>query len=467
MFGYPGRGRFAVLLALAVGLSARSADRPANEPAAALPPWQRLLRGEEARRAKQLQEQVDRHWAAADFEQALKPAQELAALRGQVQGPDHWGAVNARWKVKALERIRQQGAAQQKNMAHVPALERQASALEAKGRARDAVPLRQQILDACRKLLGEDHPDTATGYNNLAVNQNAQGKYAEAEAQLTGRPWTCDRKLLGEEHPDTAASYNNLAVNLNAQGKYAEAEPSYQKALDLPASCWARSTPHTATSYNNLASNLDAQGKYAEAERSHQKALDLCRKLLGEDHPDTATSYNNLAVNLNAQGKYAEAERSFQKALDLRRKLLGEEHPDTATSYNNLAVNLNAQGKYAEAEAHLPEGPGPAPQAAGRGPPRHRHQLQQPGRQPERPGQVRRGRSATTSKALDLRRKLLGEDHPDTATSYNNLAAQPERPGQVRRGRTQLPEGPGPAAASCWARTTPTPPPATTTWPPT
>ena len=29
---------------------------------------------------------------------------------------------------------------------------------------------------------------------------------------------------LGEEHPDTAASYNNLAYNLNAQGRYAEAE---------------------------------------------------------------------------------------------------------------------------------------------------------------------------------------------------------------------------------------------------
>ena len=123
--------------------------------------------------------------------------------------------------------------------------------------------------------------------------------------------------MLGEDHPDTATSYNNVAVNLNAQGKSAEAEPLYQKALEIRRKVLGEDHPDTASSYNNVAFNLNAQGKSAEAEPLYRKALAICRKVLGEDHPDTATSYNNVAANLNAQGKSAEAERSSGKRSQL------------------------------------------------------------------------------------------------------------------------------------------------------
>ena len=105
-------------------------------------------------------------------------------------------------------------------------------------------------------------------------------------------------------------------------------------------------------------------------------------KALGEDHPDTATSYNNLASTLRAQGKYAEAEAMHRRALAIKLKALGEDHPSTATSYNNLAETLGAQGKYAEAEAMHRRALAIRLKALGAGPPRHRRQLQQPGRDP-------------------------------------------------------------------------------------
>ena len=40
-------------------------------------------------------------------------------------------------------------------------------------------------------------------------------------------------KALGEDHPNTATSYNNLAATLSAQGKYAEAEAMYRRALAI------------------------------------------------------------------------------------------------------------------------------------------------------------------------------------------------------------------------------------------
>jgi tetratricopeptide (TPR) repeat protein len=158
------------------------------------------------------------------------------------------------------------------------------------------------------------------------------------------------RKVLGEEHPDPAQSYSNVARNLHDQGRYKEAEEGNRKALGIRRKVLGEEHPHTAQSYNNLASNLQAQGRYQEAEEGNKKALAIRRKVLGEEHPDTATSYNNVAGNLYGQGRYQEAEEVYQKALDICHKVLGEEHPLTATSYNNVALNLHAQGRYQEAE---------------------------------------------------------------------------------------------------------------------
>ena len=68
------------------------------------------------------------------------------------------------------------------------------------------------------KALGEEHPDTATSYNNLAETLRAQGKYAEAEA-MHRRALAIYLKALGEGHPDTAASYSNLAESSRTAGQ--------------------------------------------------------------------------------------------------------------------------------------------------------------------------------------------------------------------------------------------------------
>ena len=91
-------------------------------------------------------------------------------------------------------------------------------------------------------MLGEGHPDTATSYNNLAANLQAQGKYADAEP-LFRTALEIRRRVLGEGHPDTAPGYNNLAANLHAQGKHAEAEPLFRTALEIRPAGAGRGPP--------------------------------------------------------------------------------------------------------------------------------------------------------------------------------------------------------------------------------
>jgi CHAT domain-containing protein len=384
------------------------------------PPWQRLLSGDDAKKASGLQQRIEELEAVDQYTEAIKLSEELLALRTKVQGNEHWQTVTEKWSLTALQKVAALPAEKRAGWRQAARGAAEARSLERKAHYAEALPLWQERLKWCRQVLGEEHPDTAQSYNEVAFNLSAQGKYAEA-GPLYHKALDICRKALGEDHPDTAASYNNLAFNLNSQGQYAEAEPLYQKALHIFRKVLGEEHPNTANSYNNLASNLGDQGKYAEVGPLYQRALDIRRKTLGEQHPDTATSYNNLAANLDAQGKYAEAGPLHQRGLDIRRKTLGEQHPNTANSYSNLAGNLQLQGRYAEA--------GPLFQRA--------LDIRRKARGEQHPDTATSYNSVAVNlrslgkyaeagpllqKALDIRRKALGEEHPATAQSYNNVA---------------------------------------------
>ncbi|WP_373526279.1 tetratricopeptide repeat protein [Nostoc sp.] len=124
---------------------------------------------------------------------------------------------------------------------------------------------------------------------------SGQGLYAIAE------PW-CQQCVsvvqtrLGEEHPDVATSYNNLAFLYYSQGRYSKAEPLYKKALKLMQRLLGEEHPDVASSYNNLAALYNSQGRYSEAEPLYKKALSIAELSLGVDHPNTATIRENLKL---------------------------------------------------------------------------------------------------------------------------------------------------------------------------
>ena len=82
--------------------------------------------------------------------------------------------------------------------------------------------MHRQTLELREKVLGQEHPDTLTSMNNLAMVLSSQGKYEEAE-EMHRQTLELREKVLGKEHPYTLTSMNNLAVVLSSQGKYEEA----------------------------------------------------------------------------------------------------------------------------------------------------------------------------------------------------------------------------------------------------
>ena len=71
-------------------------------------------------------------------------------------------------------------------------------------------------------MLGEDHPDTLTSANNLALDLGALGEHERAR-QLDEDTLTRRRRVLGDDHPHTLTSASNLALDLGALGEHERA----------------------------------------------------------------------------------------------------------------------------------------------------------------------------------------------------------------------------------------------------
>lgn len=66
------------------------------------------------------------------------------------------------------------------------------------------------------KVLGDDHPDTGTTYNDLGSLYKSKGDYTKAGDMLWKAVEVYKRKF-GNEHPWVATGLNNLALLLGAR----------------------------------------------------------------------------------------------------------------------------------------------------------------------------------------------------------------------------------------------------------
>jgi tetratricopeptide (TPR) repeat protein len=201
----------------------------------------------------------------------------------------------------------------------------------------NAKPLLEQALEICRRVLGQEHPNTVQGLNNLGALLRAMGDYTAARPYCEQALEIC-RRVIGQAHPDTATSLNNLGALLQAMGNYTAAQPYYEEAREICHKVLGEMHPNTATSLNNLGTLMQAMGNYASARAYYEQALEIRRRVLGEAHPDTATSLNNLAMLCYYEKKLEEAAALMNQAVMILEKTLGAQHPDTKASRDSLAA---------------------------------------------------------------------------------------------------------------------------------
>jgi len=151
------------------------------------------------------------------------------------------------------------------------------------GQWQDAVELEKKVLEANKRTLGEEHPDTLLSMGNLASSYSNLGRRQDA-VELREKVLEAWKRTLGEEHPDTLLSMGNLA-----------------------------------SSYSNL-------GRRQDAVELEEKVLEARKRTLGEEHPDTLLSIKNLEFYLTSSYKQTQPQN-----LVLRSALQPEQQVEAKT----------------------------------------------------------------------------------------------------------------------------------------
>jgi TPR repeat protein/Leucine-rich repeat (LRR) protein len=211
----------------------------------------------------------------------------------------------------------------------------------------------------------------------------ACGKYDEA-LPLYENALRIREKALGPEHPDVAGSLNNLAVLLESQGEYAAALPLYERSLRISEKALELGDSFVATTMHNMAGLLGSQGKYEDALRMYERSLRVRHMKPGFDVPSVAASLNGMAGLLQIQGRdQEEASERFQRDLRIKGKFLGRV---TAGLNWSEANRSGSEGDWSLYQDKCMEAL-----------PLYQH-------------------------ALRIQEGVLGLEHPEVATTLNNIA---------------------------------------------
>jgi CHAT domain-containing protein/tetratricopeptide (TPR) repeat protein len=157
--------------------------------------------------------------------------------------------------------------------------------------------------------------------------------------------------------------------------------------------------------FQKEAEKLQAEGKLPEAIAAAEKMLAIERELLGSVHPDVAMSLEFLADLHEAREVFPAARKARQEVLAIQTKLRGAQHWQVTDA--RLALqDVERLARMAPADRRrLAEAGQLSSQAV---------ELYEQGKAREA--------IPLAQKALDTRQQLLGERHPDCASSLNNLA---------------------------------------------
>jgi eukaryotic-like serine/threonine-protein kinase len=160
-------------------------------------------------------------------------------------------------------------------------------------------------------------------------------------------------------------------------------------------------------------------GRYDEAESGFEEALALRMELGGER--GIAMVHNNYGNLLARQRRFAEAFGEHQQALALRKSRLGPRHPEVAMSIVNLARLHLEQYRYEEGLENLDEGQAILAETLGDDNSMMATTLQMRGIAYLRLGEAIPARTAF-ERALAIRVRLYGADHPDVGEMWNVIA---------------------------------------------
>lgn len=230
-----------------------------------------------------------------------------------------------------------------------------------------SVMVENHIQDAKLSESGE-----AALLNQVGLVFSLTGHFPAAR-EFFSRSFKIREKVLGFEHPDTATSLNNLgSVLLDLGIQFGEPQRYIRPALNIREKLLGPEHPETIISRNSLVKALIFSGKFREANNLNKQSLRICEKVFGPEHIETAKCLDNggkiifigrsgivsgirdiitIAMGLdNLKVVFSENESMLRRSLRIKEKSLGPEHPETAQTISILVPFLSGSCRSSEAE---------------------------------------------------------------------------------------------------------------------
>jgi tetratricopeptide (TPR) repeat protein len=230
--------------------------------------------------------------------------------------------------------------------------QRLADAYLAAGRAADAVPWFQWVLDSLARKPGPEHGDVIEARRRLGHALVAAHQLPAAITVLEGVAAQSEQ-VCGPGHADTLGARDELAAACLAAGQYSDAITLYRHTLADRERAQGARHPQTITTRHGLADSYLASGQAKEAVAAYKRVVSDRERVLGSDHLDTLTARNNLGAAYQKKGNPAAAELACEQAWVGFERVLGPRHPDTLRSRAGLAQVYRQLGRYGDARALL------------------------------------------------------------------------------------------------------------------
>lgn len=183
-------------------------------------------------------------------------------------------------------------------------------------------------IDRDIRILGADHPGTATGLDKLAKRLLLEGRFAEAEPFLR-RAAAIDGKVL-PDHPRTGEIYCDLARALIGRGEFVEAESLLRRAAAIQEKALGSDSSYLAQTLVTLAALMEQQSRSKEAEQYWRNALAIDERALGAESLRVAEDLEGLGELIIDQSRNREAASLLGRAASIEKSVYGDDDPNTA-----------------------------------------------------------------------------------------------------------------------------------------
>mmetsp|Transcript_6791 Transcript_6791/g.11218 ORF Transcript_6791/g.11218 Transcript_6791/m.11218 type:complete len:1828 (-) Transcript_6791:1060-6543(-) len=230
-------------------------------------------------------------------------------------------------------------------------------------------------------LHAPSHDDDEVKRSTSATVQLYEESYQLLEEALQIR-----RGLMGPYHADIVASLKNIGWLRKVQRHFPSAVDSYEEALKICENMYNRNHPEVAECLTQLGVLNKLQNKFKEAISYFEESIRIYKNVIYDDKKNKkkyllliAANFSSLAIVHKSIRSYENAVECYKECFEIQFKELGNDNIEVAKTLHALGLVTWYLGNEQTARKLLEE-------------------------------------------ALDIRRRILPDRHPDIIQSLNNLA---------------------------------------------